>query len=65
MSSIHANATELVEHTGENSITKPSMIIDYNKYMNEVDKCGQYLIYYSLERKGMKLWRVFFRLFEF
>ena len=52
MSSIHGNTTELVERRGENNnITKPSMIIEYNKYMNGVDKCDQYLTYYSLGSK--------------
>lgn len=40
MSSVHGNGTELVQRRGENNnITKPSMILEYNKYMNGVDKC--------------------------
>ena len=41
------------------------MILEYNKYMNGVDKCDQYLTYYSLGRKARKWWeKVFFRLCE-
>ena len=41
------------------------MILKYNKYMNGVDKCDQYLTYYSLGRKARKWWeKVFFRLCE-
>ena len=33
--------------------------------MNGVDKCGQYLYYYSMGRKSIKWWkRAFFRLIE-
>jgi hypothetical protein len=66
MSSMHGNGTELVERRGENNnITKPSMILEYDKYMNRVDKCDQYLTYYSLRRKARKWWKkVFFRLCE-
>ena len=45
-------------------ISKPSIIIKRNTYMGSVDKCDQYLSYYSLGRKSIKWWKkVFFCLF--
>ena len=63
MSSIHGNGTQLVKRIGDNNnITKPNIIVEYNKYMNGVDKCNQYLNYYSLGRKAKKWWKkVFYR----
>ena len=58
MSSIHGNGTQLVKRVGDNNnITKPNIIVEYKKYMNGVDKCNQYLNYYSLERKTKKWWK--------
>ena len=42
MSLIHKNgATEIQRRPGD-KVTKPYMIIAYNKYMGGVDKCDQY-----------------------
>ena len=41
----------------QESICKPKLICDYNVYMNGVDKCDQYLSYYSLSRKSRKWWK--------
>lgn len=49
----------------ETAITKPKIICEYNKYMNGVDKCDQYLNYYTIGRKARKWWKkVFFRMME-
>lgn len=64
LSSFHGNSEKIVERfSGE--ISKPDMICDYNQNMGGVDKCDQFLSYYSLGRKSMKWWKkVFFRLVE-
>ena len=41
------------------------MICEYSKFMEGVDKCDQYLIYYFTGQKSIKWWkRVFLRFFE-
>ena len=62
MSSFDGSFSEVVERKGgQEPIEKPSMIINYNKNMNGVDKCDQYLNYYSIGRKSIKWWKkVFF-----
>jgi len=64
VSSFHGNSEKTIErHT--KSIQKPDVIMDYNQNMGGVDKCDQYLSYYSVGRKTHKWWKtVFFRLFE-
>ena len=63
--SIHNNECVDVPQRKDEIISKPIMIIQYNTYMGGVDKCDQYLSYYSLGRKSIKWWKkVFFRLFE-
>ena len=64
LSSIHENKEKVISrHSGET--TKPEVIIDYNSYMNGVDKCDQHLSYYTIGRKSIKWWKkVFFRMFE-
>ena len=71
MSSIHGNGTQLVKRRGDNNdITKPTIIVEImyinvHKYMNGVDKCDQYLNYYSLGRKAKKWWKkVFYKMVE-
>ena len=49
----------------EEPLIKPAMICEYSKFMEGVDKCDQYLIYYSTGQKSIKWWkRVFLRFFE-
>jgi len=44
---------------------KPHLILDYNSYMNGVDRNDQLLTYYSMNRKSVKWWKkVFWRLCE-
>ena len=64
LSSIKENKEKVISRqTGE--ITKPEVIIDYNSYMNGVDKCDQHLSYYTIGRKSIKWWKkVFNRMFE-
>ena len=64
VSSFHGNFEKTSErHKGH--IQKPHMIIDYNQNMGGVDKCDQYLSYYSVGRKTQKWWKpIFFRMFE-
>ena len=67
LSTIHCN--EMVEiparRDEDEPIYKPKLICDYNKYMNGVDKCDQFLSYYALSRKSKKWWKkVFFRMVE-
>ena len=66
MSSIHGNGTQVMKRGGDNNdITKLNITVEDNKYMNGVDKCNQYLNYYSLERKAKKWWKkVFYRMLE-
>ena len=41
------------------------MILEYIRFMGDVDKCNQYLSYYYIGRKAIKWWRkVFSRIFE-
>jgi hypothetical protein len=35
-------------------IKKPYAIVQYNKFMNGVDRADQYLSYYSILRKSVK-----------
>ena len=62
MSALHGNGSQLVERrAAPEPIRKPDMIVEYNKYMNGVDKCDQFLNYYSVGRKFIKWWKkVFF-----
>jgi len=65
ISSIHGNECIELQKRNETTISKPKMILEYNTYMGGVDKCDQYLSYYSIGRKTIKWWkRVFFRVFE-
>ena len=60
LSSFH-NPGETVITRHQNDITKPNLICDYNVYMGGVDKCDQFLSYYSVSRKSLKWWKkVFF-----
>ena len=46
------------------TILKPKMIMEYNKFLGRFDKCNQYLNYYLLGRKAIKWWKkTFFRVF--
>ena len=65
VSSIHNNECVDAPKRKDEIISKPTMIIQYNTYMGGVDKCDQYLSYYSLGRKSIKCRKkVFFPLFE-
>ena len=65
MSAIHSSEIELVERRNKDLVEKPRIICQYNNYMKGVDKCDQYLNYYSMGRKSIKWWkRAFFRLIE-
>lgn len=66
ISSIHGNGSQHILRRGETAgIDKPDIILEYNKYMNGVDKCDQYLNYYSVGRKSKKWWKkLFYRLLE-
>ena len=56
MSTIHDNRVTEVQRKHEDKVTKTNMIIAYNKYMGGVDKCDQYLNYYSVGQKSLR-WR--------
>ena len=62
--SINGNSEVCVQgHAQE--LMKPFTICEYNKHMGVVDKCDQYLSYYTVSRRSMKWWKkVFFRLLE-
>ena len=65
VSAIHGSEIELVERQNNDLVEKPRIICQYNNYMNGLDKCDQYLNYYSMGRKSIKWWKiVFFRLIE-
>jgi hypothetical protein len=50
---------------GAHQKTKPSAVLDYNKYKICVDKSDQMLSYYSFQRKSVKWWKkLFFHLFN-
>jgi len=40
--------------------TKPTLIVDYNKYMNGVYRCDKLLTYYALNRRSTKWWKKVF-----
>lgn len=65
LSAFHTLGEQVIERFG-GAITKPNIICDYNIYMGGVDKCDQFLSYYSLcSRKSSKWWKkVFLRMFE-
>ena len=61
MSSIHGTSSIPVLRCGDNEhVMKPEMINEYNKYMNGVNKCDQYLASYSIDRKTLKWWKKIF-----
>ena len=65
ISAIHNNKCYDIPRRRSDTILKPKMILEYNKFMGGVDKCDQYLSYYLLRRKTIKWWKkVFFRIFE-
>ena len=65
MSAFHGSEIELVERRNNDLVEKPRTIYLYSNYMNSVDKCDQYLNYYSMSRTSIKWWkRVFSRLIE-
>jgi hypothetical protein len=50
---------------GVHQKTKPSAVLDYNKYNIGVDKSDQMLSYYSFQRNSVKWWKkLFFHLFN-
>jgi len=62
LSTIHGNEmVSLPPRRNENQpVTKPTLIVDYNKYMNGVDRCDQLLTYYALNRRSTKWWKKVF-----
>ena len=66
LSSIHgSNAVPVLRRGEDKEVMKPEMIAEYNKYMNGVDKCDQYLASYSIDRKTVKWWKkIFFRILD-
>lgn len=63
LSMIHTTGKEEVTRRGdEKSVEKPDMIIQYNKYMNSVDKCDQYLSshQYQFNQRTLKWWEKVF-----
>lgn len=60
----HKNDTVEVQRRGEqNPITKPRCIVDYNQFMNGVDRSDQKLSYYPFKRKTLKWYKkLFYRL---
>ena len=62
---IHDNKCNDVPRRRSATTSKPKIIMEYNKFVGGVDKCDQYLSYYSLGRKTIKWWKkIFFRIFE-
>ena len=65
MSNIHGSETTLVKRRGNEEITTPNIICEYNKYMNGMDKCHQYLASYCIDRQTWKWWKkLFFRMID-
>ena len=65
MSTMHGNAMNEITRRNEEKVMKPEIITEYNKFMNGVVKCDQYLNYYAIGRKSIKWWKeVFFHMFE-
>ena len=61
LSSIHGpSAVPVLRYGEDEEVLKPEMIAEYNKYMNGVDKCDQYLASYSINCKTLKWWKTFF-----
>ncbi len=50
---------------GQEDISKPKMVEEYNQYMGGVDKSDQLLSYYGYSHRTLKWWRrAFFHLFD-
>ena len=65
MSTIHGNGVTEIQCKCGDKVTKPNMIIAYNKYMGGVDKYDQCLNYYLVGQKSLQCWKcTFFRLVE-
>ena len=69
LSTLHRDEMEDVIRHGpggvSETISKPKIVTDYNKFMSGVDIADQYMVYYACGRKSMKWYkRVFWRLVE-
>ncbi|XP_066928278.1 piggyBac transposable element-derived protein 4-like [Clytia hemisphaerica] len=66
VSTIHGNSIKQVQRRGEEEpVSKPTMICQYNSFMNGVDKCDQKISSYDMQRKTRKWWKkLFLRLVE-
>ncbi|XP_047345764.1 piggyBac transposable element-derived protein 4-like isoform X2 [Vespa velutina] len=55
ISSIHtANMVEITSPRTNKTVKKPTCVVEYNKYMKDVDRADQYLSYYSILFKTKK-----------
>lgn len=69
LSTLMRSETEQVERRGGNgekeTVTKPTIVTDYNRHMGGVDLADQCMVYYAVGRKSMKWYkRIFWRLIE-
>ena len=53
ISSIHGNSEVRIQRHAQ-ELMKPSSICEYSKHMGGVDKCHQYLSYYTVSRRSIK-----------
>lgn len=54
----------VVNHKG-NTINKPSMVVNYNKFMSGIDRSDQMISYYSTPRKSLRWYiKIFFHLVD-
>ena len=70
LSTFHDSSTSTIQrrscHTqGIDSVHKPIVIQDYNKYMGKVNQSDQMLLYYGFSNRTIKWWRrAFFHLLD-
>ena len=70
LSTFHDSSTSTIQRSrhaqgGIESVQKPTVIQDYNKYMGGVDQSDQMLSYYGFSHRTIKWWRrAFFHLLD-
>lgn len=69
LSTIHRDTLETIERRGPDgqpeTIRKPKIVTDYNRFMSGVDRADQLMVYYAYGRKSLKWYkRVFWRMVD-
>lgn len=65
ISTTHGPGTEEITNRRGDVVTKPSMVIAYNKNMSGIDRSDQMISYYSTPRKSLRWYiKIFFHLLD-